>query len=110
MEVIGYLSLAALVVKIVGVVKSFGKDWNYVLTQVVTWVAGIAVLAVGAQASVTEDLAIPGVSVPLGLLDGWSTVLVGLVLGSTAAFGYDVKKAIDSTDSAAEPSLLSSGG
>lgn len=106
MEAIGFLALAALVVKVVGVIKALGKDNNFVLTQCVTWAVGVAVLLLAGQAEVTQALVIPGFGVALGTMDVASVILAGLLLGSTGAFAYDFKKARDNTDSAVEPSLL----
>lgn len=106
MEIVGFLALATLVIKIVGVIKAIGKDTNYVVTQVATWVVGTAVLFLAAAAEVTQHILLPGFPTPLGSMDGVSVVLAGLVLGSSAAFAYDVKKARDNSDSATEPALL----
>lgn len=106
MDVITLASLAALVVKIVSVAKALGKDTNYVLTQALTWLVSIALLFVAANATLTEQLVFAEHA--LGSLDGWSLVLAGLQLGSLGSFAYDVKKAVDRSDSAAEPKLLSS--
>ena len=107
MEIVGFLTLATLVIKIVGVIKAIGKDTTYVATMAVTWEVGIAVLFLAAEAEVTEHLVPPGFSVALGVMDVASVILAGLILGSTGAFAYDYKKARDNTDSASEPSILS---
>lgn len=106
MEAVGFLALATTVIKIVSVIKSIGKDANYVVTQAITWVVGIAVLFLAGQAEVTATLIIPGFGMTLGTMDAASVILAGLVLGSTGAFAYDYKKARDNTDSATEPTLL----
>lgn len=106
METVGFLALAALVVKVVGVIKAIGKDSNYVITQAVTWAVGVAVLFLAGQAAVTEAIMLPGFATPLGAMDAASVVIAGLVLGSSAAFAYDVRKSLDNSDSAAEPKLI----
>lgn len=107
MEALGFLALAALVIKITSVIKSIGKDNNMVVTQLVVWVVGIIVLFLGAEAEITETLIIPGLTAtPLGDMDTASIILAGFILGSSGAFAYDVKKAIDGSDSATEPALL----
>jgi len=107
METVGFLALAATVIKIVSVVKAIGKDTNYVATQAATWAVGVAVLFLAGAASVTANLELPGFEgTPLGSMDAASVVLAGLVLGSTAAFSYDVRKSLDNSDSAVEASLL----
>lgn len=107
MEALGFAALAALVIKIVSVVKAIGKDNNIVATQVVVWAVGIIVLFLAGEADVTSGMVIPGFSdIHLGDLDAASIVLAGLALGSSGAFAYDVKKAVDNSDSATEPALL----
>lgn len=106
MEVFTLLTLTALVVKIVSVIKSIGKDNNMVATQVVTWVVGVAVLGLASQADITRAIVIFQGAPVLGDLNFASLVLAGMSLASTGSFAYDYKKARDSTDSAAEPALL----
>lgn len=80
-----------------------------VVTQLSAWAIGIAVIAIGANASVTEDLVLPGVEIALGALDAGSVILVGLLASSLASSIVDVKSAIDSSDSAIKPALLGEG-
>lgn len=103
MEVFGLLTLAALVIKVVSVIKAFGKDPNLVITQTSTWFVGIAVLFLAAYSDLGENIEVFGTR--LGDFDALSIVLAGLALGSTGSFAYDYKKAHDNTDSAVEPSL-----
>lgn len=104
MEPFTLAALAALVVKIVSVVKSLGKDRNAVVTQALTWAVGVAVAFLAAHADLTSALVVADRQ--LGSLDAGSLVLVGLSLSSLGSFAYDVKKSVDGTDSAAEPRLL----
>lgn len=109
MEAIAILTgLAFAVNKTVSVIKSFGKDTNAVVTQVLVWVLGTAAIWLAGQASITENLVIDGLGIEnaLGQLDIASVVLAGWILGSTGSFIFDFKKAVDGSDSAAEPKLL----
>lgn len=106
MEVFSLLTLAALVIKIVSVIKAIGKNNNLVLTQVVVWVVGIGVLLLAANSGLTAGISIFTGAPPLGDLDIGSVVLAGLALGSTGSFAYDYKKARDNADSAVEPALV----
>lgn len=106
MEPLTLTALAALVVKITSVLKAAGKDWNYVVTQAVTWVVGILVLVLAANADLTENLVLFDGAQRLGVLNGASLVLAGLAFSSLGSFAYDVKKAVDVSDSAAEQRLL----
>lgn len=108
MDAWGFVALATLVIKIVTVVKSIGKDTNAVVTQVVVWGVGIVVLFLAGEADITRHMTIPGLSdLAIGDMDAASLILAGLILGSSGAFAYDVKKSIDNTDSSTEPALLS---
>lgn len=104
MEALTLAALAALAVKVMTVVKSIGKDNNKALTQVLTWLVGFGVLAVGAHAQVTEGIVVLGTT-RLGDLDVASLFLAGTALGSVGSVGYDFTKAVDNTQTAAEPSL-----
>lgn len=108
MEVFTAATLAALVVKITSVLKYLSAgQFREALTQVVPWVAGILVAIVAANADVASGIVIWG-DMALGQLDGWSQVLAGVALGSGGSLVYDFKKAVDNSDTAAEPPL--SGG
>lgn len=102
--------LALAVNKTVSVLKALGKSWNTVATQALVWVLGTTAILLAAHAKVTADAMVPGTPWTFGSLDGSSIVLLGWVLGSSGSFAFDIKKAIDGTDSAAEPHLLSPPG
>ena len=104
MEALTLATLAALVVKIMTVVKAFGKDWNLVITQAVAWAVGVATSFLAAHSKITSDLVVFGTT-KLADLDASSLLLIGMSLASSGSFLYDYKKARDNTDSAAEPSL-----
>lgn len=109
MEVFTLATLAALVWKFVSVVKMItGKDLTGTITQALTWAAGIIAVVIAAQADAVSATQVFGSA--LGDLDGWSQVLAGLMLASGASVGYDVKKALDNTDSSSEPKLGSGMG
>lgn len=110
MEEIAILAgIAFAVNKTVSVIKSLvNRDFNAAITQLVVWVVGFVAVVLAAHAAVTEALLVPGLTVPLGSLDWPSEVLLAWILGSTGSFVFDFKKAIDATDSSAEPSLLPS--
>lgn len=76
-----------------------------VLTQALAWCAGVGAVAVGAHANATAALVLPGSNLPLGELDAWSVVLVGVLVASTASSAVDLKQAFDGHDSNARPPL-----
>lgn len=100
------LAALALAWKIVDLLKQLRvRDINAVVTQLVSWAAGVLVIELLAH----TDFA-PGVrvgSAHLNTLNTWSLVLVGLTVASLGSVTYDFKRAFDSTDSAAQPSLVS---
>lgn len=102
-----FAALAFAVNKTVSVVKALGKDWNMVVTQVVVWVTAFIALLVASVADITEAYALPGFVQPLGELNVASVALLAWMLGGSGSFAYDFKKALDGTDSASEPALLS---
>ena len=105
MEVVTLASLAALVWKIMSVVKdATGGESRSAVTQVVTWVVGIGVAMFAAHTDITAGIEVWD-GMQFGDLDLGGQVLAGLTLASTASVGYDVKTAVDNTDSAAEPPL-----
>lgn len=101
------IALGAIVFALINFLKFVrGGDWNAAGTQLIVWVSGIAVVAIGAQAVIANGLEIPGTTFALGKLDFWSQVLVGLQASSLFSAVNDVKKAVDNKDSATKPALL----
>jgi hypothetical protein len=97
--------LAALVWKIMAVIKNaVHATWDPVLTQVLAWVIGVALVALAAHANISSGVVIWGST--LGCLDGWSIVLLGVSISSLGGAAVEVKKAIDNQDTAKQPSLL----
>jgi uncharacterized membrane protein len=104
MEPLTWIGLTALVVKITSVIKraSVG-DVQAVLTQTVVWVVAVLAMFLVAQADIAGGLTIGEAA--LSAYDWQSLIVVGLALGSGGSFAYDVKRAIDNTDTATEPHL-----
>jgi hypothetical protein len=100
MEPISLIALTAVVVKVMTVLKSLTgphRDINAVVTQFVTWGAGVGVLVLAAHAGISADLVFAGAR--LGDLDAGSLLLGGVMFGSAASVAFD---AIGSRD---EPKL-----
>ena len=105
--VVIFAALAFAINKTVSVLKGLvNKEWNTVVSQAAVWVVGFGGLSLAAHAAVTSAYALPGFTQPLGDLDSASLALLAWLLGSTGSFAYDFKKALDGSDSAAEPKLL----
>lgn len=107
--VAGLAGLAALVWKVTDflrLVANLPATRSSVVTQLVAWLAGVgAVFLYGA--SQLGDFQVPGTKLLLSDMNGWTKLIVGLAIGSATSVGVDVKQAIDRSDSAAKPALLS---
>lgn len=106
MTVVLFSSLVLKLVDFVRLLANAKTQASAIVTQLSAWIAGWLVVALGANASVTEDLVLPGLDAALGTLDGASQVLVGMLVASLASVAVDAKQAIDDKDSAAKPRLL----
>jgi len=106
MEIVLLTALTALGWKIIDLLKFLrAGDVNAAVTQVVTWAAGVGVVFLGSATDWAETFAVNGIT--LESLNGASKVLVGASLLSLGSVGFDFKKALDGSDSARTPSLIS---
>jgi hypothetical protein len=98
--------LAALAKKIVDFVRQIrGRDTSAILTQLLAWASGIAVVVIGANVDVASGVEIANQS--LDQLSIWSQVVLGTVIGSLGSVGKDVLKALDNSQTEATPKLVS---
>jgi hypothetical protein len=105
MDAITMITLATLVWKLVELIKNaVNQKWDPVFTQVVVWIAGVVVVWIAAQANVAATIDIWGTA--LDQLNFASLVLVGLSISSFGSAAVEVKKAVDSNDSATQTSLI----
>lgn len=96
----------ALTWKVVSTLKYLtNRRWGDVVTQLVTWVGCLIVLLLAGEARVLSDVPITD-SATLASLDLGSRIYLALFVGSGASIAYDLRKAIDNADSAAEPALV----
>lgn len=104
MEIFSLAILAALVGKVMTVLKAIGKDWNMVWTQVAVWVIGVAVVCLGVHTTWAGTIVIQDVALwNMNLAD---QIFLGIAVGSGISQLYDFKKARDNGDTAVEPPLL----
>ena len=104
MEFVPVVVLGALVLKFTDLLKLLSaKDWRAAITQLTAWASGVAGVALVAQTDFAS--AVPVGDFTLATLNGWSLIVAGLSLASTASVGYDVKRAIDNNDTAKMPPL-----
>lgn len=80
------------------------RDTNGYVTQLAVWLAGIGVTLLIKISDFAGNFDIGGVV--LNDANTGTVILAGLGLGSAAMLVNEVKKAIDSNDSAAKPDLV----
>lgn len=99
--------LAAFAKKLVDFVRQLrGRDTNAILTQLLAWAAGVAVVFIGANVDVGAGVEIANQS--LDQLSLWSQVVLGVVVGSLGSVGKDALKALDRHQTEATPKLVPS--
>ncbi len=95
----------ALVKTLVDFIKYLrAKDTNGAITQLTVWVAGISTVLLLRASDFAGDFDVSGI--PLSSASPGTVVLAGLGLGSSAMVVNELKKAIDSSDSARKPRLV----
>lgn len=104
MAIVPMVLMGALVWKLVDVLKYVSaQQWREALTQVIAWTSGVAVAFLLGATRFGDGIVFNDVT--LGDMRGWEKVVVGLMATSLLSATYDVKKAIDGSDSAAVPRL-----
>lgn len=105
MDFVPLAAALALTWKLVDFVKQLRvRDWNAAVTQAAVWVAGVLVIWLLASTDFASGIKIG--SMVLSHLNGASLVLVGLSVGASGSVAYDFKRALDGSDSAAQPALV----
>lgn len=109
MEFVPLLVMSALVKKVVDFCKyGANGDINGMVTQIVSWVTGIAVAFLAANSNWGDGIVVNGQS--LGSLNPASLVFVGFNLASAAGVTWDAIKAVDDSNSAIVPNLMGAAG
>jgi hypothetical protein len=99
MDFVPLAVLGALVYKFVDFLKFItNKDWNGVKTQIVAWCSGIVGIALFAKSDFSSVITFGDLS--LQSINFASQVILGLSATSIFSAFYDLKKSIDSSDSA----------
>lgn len=83
-----------------------GRDWNGVLTIVLSWIAGVIVVLLFGASRLGEGVTVPGLEVTFGDLGVFDAVFVGLLMASTAGAFNEFNKARDNTQSVDKPPLV----
>lgn len=109
MEFVPVVAMLALIYKLVDFARyARAGDLNGVVTQLVTWAAGVAVMLLVAQTTWAGAIVVGNTA--LSKLGVWSIVFAGVTVASSASVVKDTLKSLDNHDTAAVPTLLSQGG
>lgn len=109
MEFVPVAAMAALILKCVDLMRYLrAGDINGVVTQVVSWLAGVIVVMLVAHTDWADGIAVGDMS--MATLNIWSLVFFGLSVGSGASLVKDLLKAVDNSNSAAIPVLVAPRG
>lgn len=107
MTVIVFTALVWKVIDFLRMLFNFKTNKSGVITQITAWVGGVVLVILASHATITQTLVLPGTDQALKGLDIGSLVFIGLLISSVASAAVDIKKAVDNTDSATKPALLS---
>lgn len=99
------IAMGALVFQTINFLKALtNKNWSGAVTQAVAWVAGVVVVTLVARTDYASGVVFG--DRPLDQLNGASRIMLGLMASSLLGVVNEVKKAIDTTDSARQPALF----
>lgn len=77
---------------------------NPVITQLIAWIAGVAGVMIAAHTQFAADISFGRQT--LGTMNMWTQVFMGLIATSMLSTINELKKAIDHSDSAKTPGLV----
>jgi hypothetical protein len=84
----------------------FSKNWNGVLTQLIAWAAGVAGIFIASATQYASQVKFG--SQTLSGMNPGTKIFLGLIATSLLSTVNEIKKAIDSNDSAKKAPLLKS--
>lgn len=99
----GMLALVKAIVDFIKYIRA--RDTNGWVTQLVVWLAGIGVVWLMSVSDYADTMDVGGILLTDAVAA--TIVLAGLGLGSAAMLANDFKKALDRSDSAIKPDLVS---
>ena len=106
MNIAALAALAALVYTLINFLKYLtNREWSAAITVLVVWIAGIFAITLAAHTDFAGTITIID-DKPLDVLNAWSLLFTGLIVGSLGTVGYDAKRAIDGSDSSKTPPLV----
>jgi hypothetical protein len=106
MEFVPLVALGVLLLQVVNLIKYIrARDANGITTILAAWVAGLVVVLLVAQTDFAEGFSVGG-NQSLADLNFASLVFIGLTIASVGGYLVDIKKAVDTSDSAKVPPLV----
>lgn len=107
MDAMGIAVIAAVAYSLLNFVKLVrNQDWNGAITMASVWVVVLIAIVVIGDTRWGDTIDLGGMHV--SDLSFGEQLLVALVPASFGIVGFDVKKALDNTDSAKSPALVTS--
>lgn len=98
-------AMGALVFTLINFLKNVtNRLWSPVITQLISWAAGILVVMLFANTTWADTVTFGDST--LGSLNGTSQLVIGLMAASLFGVVKEVTKAIDQSDSASKPPLI----
>lgn len=105
-----FAPLAAMATLVIAIINLFqyvrARDTNGIVTTLAVWVAGVVVALLVRETDFAAGIGVTD-TLTLAQLNTWSCVFLGLTVSTMGQFAVQVKRAIDQTDSAAKPDLVS---
>lgn len=98
-------AMSALVISVINFLKYLrAKDWNGVWTTLTVWIAGVVAVFLVGESDFKSAFDFGDVS--LADMNAASKLFVGLSISAFGSFAVEIKKALDGSDSAQKPDLL----
>ena len=105
MPFVATAALIALVYAFIDFLKAVtNKNVNAAVTQLIGWAAGTGAVFVAGASQFASEIKIGDHT--LLSLNGPTKLFVGLMIASTAKVAFDLKKSLDTSDSAVQPKLI----
>lgn len=105
MPVLPLAAMGTIVFCLMNFLKSLtSKNFKAAVTQVIAWISGVITVALAAHTDYASGVSFGDLS--LEKLNGPSQIFLGLIASSILGTVHEIKKAIDTSDSAKQPPLI----
>lgn len=105
MEFVPIVAMGALVFTLIDFLRSLtNKAYKTALTQLISWVAGVAVVLFVAKTDFASGVVVG--DKPLDVIDIYGLIFIGLMASSIFGVAKSAIQAIDNTDSAKTPPMF----